>query len=418
MINLKKINFKFPKKWSKKKKMLVLIGGIIVILALVGAAFYFFVGNKNPSATSNKETSVATDLSTKPGTYLTIKTDPGQISGISGLEKCKKQTTVDSVLTCQLSDDTTSFTLKAPLNATKDGKKYVFQSWQGCTTSVVAEGSCTISVTKGTNLLVKATYSIEVSPQGSAPFVELKVANVANRNSNNFAFELPAPDGQSSVTTTMQLSTGGVKISDCTIVDSIVLDGVPSTPQTTNYTPLASQSVSLVDGVHTITATCSSSSKKIFTILTVHVKDRQPKLCKNYSFTDSASTTATLEELQSGIVGTWQGCVTTPWTPAYWVTVTFKNDGTYTAFSSEILDGQSMVPMYYGGQQNSSKDTYAIDTLQNGLGTGRFNIVFTDGSGSVVDEDMQLIKLMGNKLSFRFKHFNQYGPLTYQLNRQ
>lgn len=403
-------------KHLKNKKVLIIAGIVLAIIALAVTAF--LLTRKDKTQQSDNRTPASVNLSAEPGTYVTIQTGLGDMTGIQGLDQCTDQSVADGDISCQLNDENPSITLAADATVTKDGKEYIFQGWEGCTTSDSAARTCTITAAQGANLFIKARYTEKAARKAGAPFVELKVAGYTSVDGVDVNFGLRTPGGQSSVTADMQLNTGNLAMSGCTIVDSVILDDSNFTKQTNTYQPIANQTITLADGNHTIVATCPSTSGKLTAKLIVQVIDDQPKLCKNFSFTDGPSTANSLSDLKVGIVGTWQGCVTTPWLPVYWVTITFKSDGTYTASSNEVLDGRSTFPMYYGGQQDSPKDTYSVDNFQNGLGSGVFNIVFTDGSGSVVPEDMQNIKLMGNKLSFNFKHFNKYGPLNYQLTRQ
>lgn len=135
--------------------------------------------------------------------------------------------------------------------------------------------------------------------------------------------------------------------------------------------------------------------------------------CKNFSSTDSDITATSLSDLKGGIIGTWTGCVTTPWVPKYDATVTFRADGAYSATSDEY------VALYYGGSNNDDpRKIYSIDDISSiKMGYGSIDVVFLDGSGSVTHDKLSDIALMGNKLSFKITHLNQYGPLVFQLNR-
>jgi hypothetical protein len=50
------------------------------------------------------------------------------------------------------------------------------------------------------------------------------------------------------------------------------------------------------------------------------------------------------------------------------------------------------------------------------LGLGQVDVVFDDGSGSVVRDELRSIRIMGDKLEFDLYHFSQYA-VTFQLNR-
>ena len=61
----------------------------------------------------------------------------------------------------------------------------------------------------------------------------------------------------------------------------------------------------------------------------------EPGTCDTHVFAPGDVTVDTLPELQEGILGTWEGCVITPWVRPYWVTLTFRSDGTYSSRAEE-----------------------------------------------------------------------------------
>lgn len=136
--------------------------------------------------------------------------------------------------------------------------------------------------------------------------------------------------------------------------------------------------------------------------------------CVDYQFTAGPITVASLSELQEGVLGTWSGCVTTPWVPRYWVTLTFRADGTY---SSDAWKGSDEPALYYGSDEDSPEKVYELDNLYDDLeGIGQIDIYFWPGN--VNRGELRNIALMGDKLSFEFFHRGQYGPLTYELWRR
>jgi hypothetical protein len=149
--------------------------------------------------------------------------------------------------------------------------------------------------------------------------------------------------------------------------------------------------------------------------------DRQPEACRDFEFSRVDITATTFEELQVGVVDTWTGCVTTPWTPMYQVTFELREDGSYSASTDEVLDGTEMIALYYGMDDDSPAKTYALTDIQaSGLGIGEIDVVFDVGSvdvGSVVRDELRNVRLMGDTLEFEMFHFGRYGPLTYQLRR-
>lgn len=111
------------------------------------------------------------------------------------------------------------------------------------------------------------------------------------------------------------------------------------------------------------------------------------------------------------MVGTWSGCVTTPWVAPYWVTISFRDDGTY---SGRALAGATEPAFYYGSDEDSPEKVYELNDLQDDLeGIGQIDIYFWEGN--VNRGELRNVSLMGNKLEFEFFHRGSYGPLTYQL---
>ena len=215
----------------------------------------------------------------------------------------------------------------------------------------------------------------------------------------------------------IELLAANTNLKNCKLIDNIVLDDNALSIKSVNYQPLASQDVLMEDGLHTVTVSCSDGGG-ISDTVKVRVADRQPKLCASFGFLNSPITAGSFEQLRDGMVGTWRGCVSTPWVPAYYVTMTFKADGTYSAVSSESLDGQEMNAMYYGTEADDARKKYAVtDYEASQTGRGQIDIVFAD-TNSVNRGDLRNIRLMGDKLSFEFFHRGQYGPLTFQLYRQ
>lgn len=115
------------------------------------------------------------------------------------------------------------------------------------------------------------------------------------------------------------------------------------------------------------------------------------------------------------MVGTWVGCVTTPWTNPYWITVSFRPDGTYSAQAHENRDDLASSAFYYGSDADSPLKVYELNDLQADLeAVGQIDILFD--VGTVTRDELRNIRLMDDQLEFEFFHFG-YGPLTYQLWR-
>jgi hypothetical protein len=139
-----------------------------------------------------------------------------------------------------------------------------------------------------------------------------------------------------------------------------------------------------------------------------------PGACDSFAFTPATAVTVhSLAELEDGIVGTWVGCLTTPWVPRYWVTITFRADGTYSGYAEESAGEPAF---YYGTDEDMSEKLYELNDLEDDLeGVGQIDIVFWEGNTN--RGDLRNIRLTGNELEFEFFHRGEYGPLLYQLYR-
>jgi hypothetical protein len=200
-----------------------------------------------------------------------------------------------------------------------------------------------------------------------------------------------------------------LEIADCSLIHVITPDDPGLEPSTEQLEPLGLQTVSLVDGEHDFRASCESSAGTLETHTSAIAADSQPELCRHFEFSEGPISVTTLQELSDGMVGTWEGCVETPWVPVYFVRIAFHADGTYTADAPERLDGSETFPFYWGGEDDSSSNRYTIDDLQDSLkGLGEIEIPWRG--------ELRHIRLMGDQLEFHF--FNgDYGPLVFRLFR-
>lgn len=134
--------------------------------------------------------------------------------------------------------------------------------------------------------------------------------------------------------------------------------------------------------------------------------------CADFPFAYADITVSSFDDLRVGVVGRWAGCVTTPWTQPYWVTVTLRADGTYSGtapFSSEPA-------FYYGTDEDSPLKRYAVLDFQDSrLGIGQIDNYA--GLDRATRGDLRNIRLMGDQLEFEFFHLGQYGPVTFRLYR-
>jgi len=219
------------------------------------------------------------------------------------------------------------------------------------------------------------------------------------------------------VTDVLHLRTRDLDRSECTLTQSFVPDDESLSGWKRPLQARAEQSVAMEDGAHTFTVRCPSIDGTLRDTFRAIAMDGKPEACTGFDFNRGDLSATSFEELAVGVVGTWKGCVTTPWTPMYAVSITFRSDGSYSASTNEVLDGTRMTALYYGSDGDFPENRYAITDVQaSGLGLGEIDMYF-DGVGSVNRDDLRNIRLMGDKLEFEMFHHNQYGPLTFRLNR-
>jgi hypothetical protein len=218
------------------------------------------------------------------------------------------------------------------------------------------------------------------------------------------------------VDATLTLQTQDVDRSACSLTHSYEPDDPTNRASTFTLKPVAEQTVALADGTHTFSASCPGDAGTLTAMLEALAMDGKPEACRDFEFGRDEISATSYSALASGIVGTWTGCVTTPWTPMYEVTFSLRDDGSYSATTNEVLDGTRMTALYYGMDQDSPLKTYALTDFQaSGLGIGEIDIVFD--VESVVRDELRNIRLMGDKLEFEMFHSGRYGPLTYELTR-
>jgi hypothetical protein len=245
-----------------------------------------------------------------------------------------------------------------------------------------------------------------------APVPDPVVVLAINGSGDDALFRI---DAGSSVEAELTLVTEDVEPDRCTIQHTIEpSDGGAST--TDSLAPLPSQTVALGAGWHRFTATCPGPDGNVTADVGAMAVAAVASRCADSDFTRGPISASSFEELRAGVVGTWVGCATTPWLPPYAVAISFRKDGTYSAVSNEIVNGQEAIAFYYGTDDDVPGKRYAISDLQDdGTGVGEIDIVFD--VGTVNRGDLRNIRLMGDKLEFEFFHRGEYGPLTYRLTR-
>jgi hypothetical protein len=225
------------------------------------------------------------------------------------------------------------------------------------------------------------------------------------------------PAGEDHIDVTVHVATTGVTRSRCTLTHAFDPDHPDVEASTDALKPESSQVVALYDGFHRFGLACPSNAGTLRDEWEITARDNLPERCLGFEFAGGPLSSTTFNDLESGMIGTWAGCVTTPWVLPYWVDFTFRSDGTYSAVSPERLDGQEMNAMYYGTEEDTPNKRWALNDIQDsGKGVGQIDIAWAEHSGTTRDE-LRNIELMGDQLRFELFHMDVYGPLTFELHR-
>jgi hypothetical protein len=245
------------------------------------------------------------------------------------------------------------------------------------------------------------------------PAPDPSVVVLVNGHSGN---RLIAIDPSGTTTVELRLRTNDLDRDGCHLTHDTDPDKPGLEPSSVALAPVRVQTVLLIDGQHRFSARCPTGDGPLKFTTTIRAADGLPERCLDWSFEDDDLSADTLAELEAGMVGRWHGCVMTPWTLPYWVTLEFRSDGTYSAVSSEEFDGQEMIALYYGSDEDFPEKRWWINDLQDsGKGIGEIDIVFDQGS--VNRDELRNVKLMGDTLDFELFHAGMYGPVLLQLLR-
>jgi hypothetical protein len=218
------------------------------------------------------------------------------------------------------------------------------------------------------------------------------------------------------IDTRLVLSTTALDQHRCTIVHAATPDSPNIAASEKSLSPVDVQTVALIDGRHDFRASCPSAAGPLTAETWIVAADGAPERCADWAFPEDPVSISTIDELTAGMVGSWHGCVDTPWMPTYWVDLTFRADGTYSSVVGEVLDSFPVPAVYYGTDADDPDKRWRVDDLQaSGLGVGIIDIVF-DGD-SVNRDPISGIRLMGDQLQFELMHHARYGPLVFQLIR-
>ncbi len=121
--------------------------------------------------------------------------------------------------------------------------------------------------------------------------------------------------------------------------------------------------------------------------------------------------------MDQGVIGTWQGVVTTPWRPPYRVQLILRDDGTY---ASTCLDADCVV-FYYGTDGDREGREYDLfDVRSDGRGVARFAVVWSSRSQQWGDVDNLRLDADDQTLDFDFWNTwgdGRRGPIQFSLQR-
>jgi hypothetical protein len=204
----------------------------------------------------------------------------------------------------------------------------------------------------------------------------------------------------------------------CSLVHSVTPDSPEIAASEESLPPFDVQTVALIDGRHDFRASCPSIAGTLVAEAWIIAVDGAPERCAGWAFSEDPVSVSTIDELRAGMVGSWHGCVETPWVPTYWIDLTFRADGTYSS-TGEMLDSHPVPGLYYGTDAEDPAKRWRIDDLQaSGLGVGIIDIAFGAAGGGTVNRDpISAIRLMGDRLQFEMMHHGSAGPLVFQLVR-
>jgi hypothetical protein len=121
------------------------------------------------------------------------------------------------------------------------------------------------------------------------------------------------------------------------------------------------------------------------------------------------------QRIRDGMVGTWVGQQSNPWTQPYQVKITFGADGHYSAHCAQASCPDPV--FYYGTDDDSPLKTYMlIDLHANGTGEGRIIIYF--GPNDTNTDQLDQVTLSTDKQHLHFEFWDgQYGPVVFDLTR-
>lgn len=234
---------------------------------------------------------------------------------------------------------------------------------------------------------------------------------------DNISFNIPEGENQTALDINIKIS--GITLSDCSASVSSTPD-VPNNASstTTEIEALATQKYNFTDGQHSISVACETNNETYTSVMNIGARDHKPEQCTGYDFDSPESTTTSLQDAKDKIIGTWEGCVDTPGHPDYYVTFVFKEDGTYNAFSTEVIDrftSDSGISSHSFSGESASK-VYRIDTSSDGVSQGAIEIPRNE-EHTPVDSTLRNIKASDDRLTFDIIYEDSHSVYVYNLHK-
>jgi hypothetical protein len=414
---------------NKTKKLLII--SIIAIVVILLSLIYVLTNtkdspeelqNSDPNTPSSYSELDFTDLSSIEG-YFSTDITTGYLT--SGCCTKSESTELSTILSNELSTGNFNTTTEMDRNIVDDAiaKLDTFSHNEFTSFSTIKSETKLIIFTLDSESMINGVYFYTI-PQSEHPPISYpdSFVEVESTPRVGIAFETKPyggiklnENGIGYQVMNILVETKNVDLSTCVLTYKTILDDGNDTIENKQISPvLQSNKVTLVDGRHEFTIKCAGvpTGEKYY-----RVADKQPRLCKDYSFETSPTTVTSISELNTGIIGRWEGCVKNPWVPyAYWIEIEFKQDGSYTTKSMEKLDGRHPVSLYYNNDDPSALKRYRILNLYGeNIGGGELDI--SHGTTAAIGT-LREIKLMGNRLYMEFFHKGEYGPIEFRLNKK
>lgn len=235
-------------------------------------------------------------------------------------------------------------------------------------------------------------------------------------------------DAQLSFVDRDQVLTG----TKCTFTrNSTFTDGTIETAsnEVTLQSQFTPQSFNVYAGVHNYRLDCLINGAPYTKTGTVTLIEIPLTACDTKPF-EFGENVATMEELQTKMVGKWRGCAYTvtfgDGSFSYGVELTINSDGSYSArnYDSEMNNGNLPAnwplhpAFYYGTDDDLPSKRVEIDTFNQTNGAvGAITIAYNANNSAIDTLRNFKVSTDGQKLTFGYIHNGQYGPIVYKLEK-